>query len=398
MNINEINVKNPYIIPGVNLASRTMAAKYFDVNQATISRIVNQNSDHFVELGMRDYTEQDLLSMGFEKKTRTRFKKDGILVQLESGGGKVTLLNEKCMEFIAEKLTKSEVAKNIMDSVTTAAAVQEENATDEEVEINDERFQVFSNPDFGDIRTIVMDGEPWFIGKDVTSILGYKNGSRDINRHVDDEDIRNYRNGTSEINNRGMNIINESGLYSLILSSKLPEAKKFKRWVTSEVLPSIRKHGAYMTTETLMEAMKNPDYVIQLVKELSDEQQKRIELEKKNSVLAEANSILAQENLTWGDREILNSIVRKVACWFYPGNSLDKSVKFMWNSLYKDVMYKHHFNLRGKLDKASPEQLAKAVSVLVAKCMDGDIDISDIIGYTNALRVVNRYKEESANA
>ena len=109
-------------------------------------------------------------------------------------------------------------------------------------------LQVFNNPEFGDVRTTVIDGEPWFVGKDVADILGYQNGSRDINRHVDEEDRQNYQNGTFE-SPRGMTIINESGLYSLVLSSKLPTAKKFKRWVTSDVLPAIRKTGGYQVNE-----------------------------------------------------------------------------------------------------------------------------------------------------
>lgn len=99
------------------------------------------------------------------------------------------------------------------------------------------------------VRSLLIDNEPWFVGKDVADILGYQNGSRDINRHVDEEDRQNYQSGTSEINNRGMTIINESGLYSLVLSSKLPSAKKFKRWVTSEVLPALRKTGQYQVKE-----------------------------------------------------------------------------------------------------------------------------------------------------
>lgn len=99
------------------------------------------------------------------------------------------------------------------------------------------------------VRSLLIDNEPWFVGKDVADILGYQNGSRDINRHVDEENRQNYQNGTSEINNRGMTIINESGLYSLVLSSKLPSAKKFKRWVTSEVLPTLRKTGQYQVKE-----------------------------------------------------------------------------------------------------------------------------------------------------
>ena len=105
-------------------------------------------------------------------------------------------------------------------------------------------LQIFDSPDFGQIRTIQQNGEPWFVGKDVADILGYQNGSRDVNRHVDEDDRRNYQNGTFE-SNRGLTIINESGLYSLILSSKMPKAKEFKRWVTSEVIPAIRKTGKY---------------------------------------------------------------------------------------------------------------------------------------------------------
>lgn len=99
-----------------------------------------------------------------------------------------------------------------------------------------------------EVRSLLINNEPWFVGKDVADVLGYQNGSRDINRHVDEEDRQNYQNSTFD-SPRGMTIINESGLYSLVLSSKLPSAKKFKRWVTSEVLPSLRKTGQYQVKE-----------------------------------------------------------------------------------------------------------------------------------------------------
>lgn len=105
-------------------------------------------------------------------------------------------------------------------------------------------LQIFYSEEFGDIRTVTIDNEPWFVGKDVADILGYQNGSRDINRHVAEEDRQNYQNGTFE-SPRGMTVINESGLYALIFRSKLESAKRFKHWVTSEVLPAIRKNGSY---------------------------------------------------------------------------------------------------------------------------------------------------------
>lgn len=99
-----------------------------------------------------------------------------------------------------------------------------------------------------EVRSLLLNNEPWFVGKDVADVLGYQNGSRDINRHVDEEDRQNYKNGTFD-SPRGMTIINESGLYCLVLSSKLPSAKKFKRWVTSEVLPALRKTWQYQVKE-----------------------------------------------------------------------------------------------------------------------------------------------------
>lgn len=107
-----------------------------------------------------------------------------------------------------------------------------------------EQLKIFENEEFGQVRTINIDGEPWFVGKDVAKILGYKDTSDAMRRHVDDED-KLTRCFTDSGQKRELYIINESGLYSVILSSKLPSAKRFKRWVTSEVLPVIRKTGSY---------------------------------------------------------------------------------------------------------------------------------------------------------
>lgn len=105
-------------------------------------------------------------------------------------------------------------------------------------------IKIFENEEFGSVRTLEINGEPYFVGKDVTDILGYQNGSRDINRHVDEDDREKVMIFDGNQDKESI-IINESGLYSLILSSKLPNAKKFKRWVTSDVLPAIRKTGSY---------------------------------------------------------------------------------------------------------------------------------------------------------
>lgn len=112
------------------------------------------------------------------------------------------------------------------------------------------KIKIFSNEDFGEVRTLTIDNKPYFVGKDVAEILGYANAPKAIRDHVDDEDKLTERIVLSG-QNREVIFINESGLYSLILSSKMPNAKKFKRWVTSEVLPTIRKTGGYVTNDDL---------------------------------------------------------------------------------------------------------------------------------------------------
>jgi len=138
---------------------------------------------------------------------------------------------------------------------------------------------VFENEAFGQVRGLTIDGEPWFVGRDVAGVLGYAKPQNALAAHVDEEDrkvapIQGSPGGTQD-----MIVINESGLYALILSSKLPKAKEFKRWVTSEVLPSIRKHGAYATPVTIERIIADPDYGIMLLKELKEERKKNSELE-----------------------------------------------------------------------------------------------------------------------
>lgn len=138
-----------------------------------------------------------------------------------------------------------------------------------------ETVEVFKSNEFGEVRTVVINNEPYFVGKDVAKILGYSNTRKAIVDHVDEEDKGVTRCDTPG-GTQDLTVINESGLYSLILSSKMPNARRFKRWVTSEVLPSIRKHGMYAVDELL----ENPDLLIKVATELKDERQRRAIVEK----------------------------------------------------------------------------------------------------------------------
>ena len=143
---------------------------------------------------------------------------------------------------------------------------------------------LFQHEEFGEVRTLMIDGEPWFVGKDVATALGYTNPLKAIRDHIDEED--KTVNDSFTVNGTKGVLINESGLYSLALSSKLPTAKKFKRWVTAEILPSLRKHGAFFTPQALYESLCDPKNLIEILQALADEQKRNTDLSIENAYLS----------------------------------------------------------------------------------------------------------------
>lgn len=137
------------------------------------------------------------------------------------------------------------------------------------------QLQVFTNEEFGNVRAIAIEGEPYFVGTDVAKILGYANPNTTLKKRVDEEDCVRHPLKDGLGRSQEAIFINEMGLYSLIVSSRKEESKKFKRWVTSEILPSIRKHGAYMTDLTIEKLVDNPDMLIQLATQLKERRQAR---------------------------------------------------------------------------------------------------------------------------
>ena len=135
-----------------------------------------------------------------------------------------------------------------------------------------------------EVRTLMIDGEPYFVGKEIAEILGYERPDNAVRNHVDAEDkLMHSISASGQM--RNMTVINESGLYSLILSSKLEKAKEFKRWVTNEVLPSIRKHGMYATPQTAEKILEDPDFLIKALQDLKQEREKRKALETENKTM-----------------------------------------------------------------------------------------------------------------
>ena len=175
-------------------------------------------------------------------------------------------------------------------------------------------IKIFENEEFGSVRTMKINGEPWFVGKDVATILGYVKPENAIANHVDDEDkTTTLIQGTGSNYKSNAVIINESGLYSLILSSKLPKAKEFKHWVTSEILPSIRKTGGYLANSDMMVSTyfgNLPPEQQTLVKGLFDN---IIAQQTKIDTLTTTNEVLTTDILSWADRPLVNALVRRYA-------------------------------------------------------------------------------------
>lgn len=163
----------------------------------------------------------------------------------------------------------------------------------------DNKLQVFNFEDT-QVRTILLDETPWFVGKDVATILGYARPQKAVQDHVEKEDKREDIVNLSQASQNGTRpqltlLVNESGVYDLIFNSKLPTAKKFKRWVTSEVLPTIRKHGAYATPETIESILANPDNGIKLLQALKDERSQKEQALLEASKEREARAIAEQK-------------------------------------------------------------------------------------------------------
>lgn len=208
------------------------------------------------------------------------------------------------------------------------------------------KVTVFNNEEFGEVRTVTIDGEPWFVGKDVAEKLGYANINKAVAMHIDEEDKKvldfkgfSQNGNTSKLwsGNDFSNkiVVNESGLYSLIFGSKLESAKRFKHWVTDEVLPCIRKNGIYATDSVIDNILNNPDFGIELLTKLKEERVARIEAEKTNAILMHVNK-------TYTMTEIAKEIGLKSA------NELNKILaekKIQYKSNGTWVMYSDYSDL-----------------------------------------------------
>lgn len=195
-------------------------------------------------------------------------------------------------------------------------------------------LQIFNNEEFGNVRSLIIDNEPWLVGKDVATDLGYQNGSRDINRHVDEEDRRKVMVFDGKQNKETI-VINESGLYALVFGSKLPSAKKFKHWVTSEVLPTLRKTGSYAKVPT------DPRELLMLTIKAHEQTAQRVDvLEEKVSDLEKSTTIDSSQQYTL-ERIAKTTVISAL------GGIDSRAYQLMSRKLFSNIWrdYKKYFKL-----------------------------------------------------
>lgn len=232
-------------------------------------------------------------------------------------------------------------------------------------------LQIFKSPEFGQLRTIIKDDEIWFVGKDVASVLGYSNPLKAIRDHVDDDDKGMNETFTPAGGKQQTLFINESGLYSLALSSKLPKAKEFKRWITKEVIPSIRKYGGYIA-----KPLNQLDILEQSIK-LMKEQQKRIE-EHSNRLAKVENNIqqikeLEQMNAS-NFRLHFGAITRKIA-QYYPCLDMENPYQAIRHEFYERL----EAEARCDLDRRLKNKKERALRAGFSKNKIKEINKLDII-------------------
>lgn len=245
----------------------------------------------------------------------------------------------------------------------------------------DTGLQVFSSPEFGSIRALEIDGEPWFVGKDVAAALGYKDTDDAIRAHVDKED-KLTRQFTGSGQKRDMYVVNESGVYDLVFGSSLPGAKRFRHWVTNEVLPSIRKHGGYLLGQETMDPEELMEravlYAQSRIKE-KDECIRALDIE---------NKALAREQLTWDYRSILVRLVRMY------GAKVFDDFKKGWRAFFRELRYKEGICLNNRagdgpfIDRLVGDEWVKAVAVAASMCKEQYISMSWAVNEVN-LDLVN---------
>lgn len=413
-------VKPIKLLPVLNVATLHMVAEYFETDYVNVSNYYSCHKKELEEYGVVKLTPKDFENSGFavdyncpiQNCSFANYAEDS--VRIYNNGSRC--MSELAIFNMALGLNKSEIAHKIRGAAalaetesgmkteteaetnTTENMVSDKNTenmtenmaskTDPEVVATETAADIltFTNTEFGSIRVMEIDGQPWFIGKDVAESLGYTNTQKAIRDHIDDDDKLTERIVLSG-QNRNVVLINESGMYSLIMSSKLPTAKQFKRWVTSEVLPCVRKNGGYIAgQEELTETELMAKAILVAQKALEDREKRILEL-------STANQAMAEKINTWDRKSAINALIRT-----YAARCLSGDFKSAFADFYRQFDYKYHTRLKNRRDNCgkksgsllnmmSDSEVDDALKLAVAICEGRGINAGAVINEVNLASV-----------
>lgn len=288
----------------------------------------------------------------------------------------------------------AEIIDKWIDSVTTVNTDKNDKKVDDangyvpDDNLANDLLRKFISQQFGLVRVVIQNNEPWFVAADVCKALELSDTNMSLKRLDEDEK------GTSSIctpgGNQEMSIINESGLYSLVLGSRKPEAKAFKRWITHEVIPAIRNHGVYATAETAERLMNDPDFMIKTFTALKEEREKNQKLSEENDRLNMVNQGLVHNTKTWDKRAVLNRLIR---CLAYNGGFCG-DYRYAYNTLYTELRYKKGICLTNRTggknlaDRIHENEWEDVLEVAIALCEENGINVKKAINEVNAKAVI----------
>lgn len=381
------------LLPRLDVATLQMVADYFGLEKTVVYNYSNTHRKELEDYGIVKLRSKDFENAGYDIETIYRMhiaRLDDVEVNIYGSG--LCCMSKAAVFNMALGIANSEVADKIKAAAalaeTESHAPSEESETDTSNNMENMAADIltFTNTEFGTIRLVEIDGQPWFVGKDVAESLGYTNTKKALADHVEAED-KLQGDGVTIRDPMGRKqnptVINESGLYSLIMSSKLPTAKQFKRWVTSEVLPSVRKNGGYIAEQEALTETELMAKALLVAQKALEDREKRI------AELSVCNKAMTENINTWDKKSVINALIRT-----YGGRCFNGDFKAAFADFYRQFNYKYGTNLKARrtrsgdnkslIDYMTETEKGNALKLAVAICESREINTGAIINQVNA--------------
>lgn len=381
--VREMDKQNPIpVLDGLSMLTRNMIAEYLKTDISRVRNCCTRHQKALAELGARNVSVDELEKLGYvvtQSRIGHVYSKGDSKIVVAQALDYSPLYTKECVAYMDDIFKNPRVARQKKQdheviSETTIHQVAPQNVCD---------MQVFSNETFGSIRTIMRDGEPWFVAADVCKALEINN-NRDAISRLDDDEKNTVVLTDGNRGNPNTTIINEPGLYTLVLGSRKPEAKAFKRWITHDVIPSLRKNGAYIMGQETMTEVELIAKALIACKRIVDKQEAKI------AQLQCENTVLMGEVESWDYPSMINALVRSYATSCCKGR-FDAA----WTELYRKIRYKHHIDVKRRKNETGKgyfkcikaEEMPIVAQVAAAMCESAGLDVAIIINSVNAEKV-----------